>query len=276
MALMDAEKLYDQARSRGEAIPLMTTTDLQQAASVVAAAERCGAPLALGLPPVGEPLHEPVAAALEVMAERASVPIILHQQGVETEGAAMLAINRGATSLGLAAGLSEGEREAVQQAAQASSVAVLTAEDSPLRPVDTAAGSEEGLDELLAQGGDWRAWEAVLHRDEWRRRPVDHVILFNVEGLDEGGVAAMLAEGARVLGEIPGVRDLAAGVSIKPDAAYQYHWMVRFAHEGVVPYYRDHPAHVAFADGHFRPVAGNRVSIDYRHWARARGGRVLE
>jgi len=105
--------------------------------------------------------------------------------------------------------------------------------------------------------------------------PVDHVILFNVEGLDETGVQAMLEEGARMLGPIAGVRDLAAGVAVKADAAYRYHWMVRFAHPNVIPYYRDHPAHVAFADGRFRPVAGNRVSIDYRHRARARGGRAL-
>ncbi|MEW8292943.1 MAG: Dabb family protein [Candidatus Thiodiazotropha endolucinida] len=28
--------------------------------------------------------------------------------------------------------------------------------------------------------------------------------------------------------------------------------------------YREHPDHVAFADNHFRPVAGDRVSIDYQ------------
>jgi len=32
----------------------------------------------------------------------------------------------------------------------------------------------------------------------------------------------------------------------------------------VIESYRDHPEHVAYADNHFRPQAGDRISIDYQ------------
>jgi fructose-bisphosphate aldolase class II len=40
--------------------------------------------------------------------------------------------------------------------------------------------------------------------------------------------------------------------------------MVRFASAAVIDTYRDHPDHQAFADSHFRPVAGDRLTIDYQ------------
>ncbi|QGU31791.1 Dabb family protein [Thermochromatium tepidum] len=41
-------------------------------------------------------------------------------------------------------------------------------------------------------------------------------------------------------------------------------WLIRFTHEAVIDHYRDHPAHVAFADQHFRPLAPDRLTTDYR------------
>lgn len=62
----------------------------------------------------------------------------------------------------------------------------------------------------------------------------------------------------------PGVLEVVTGQAVKPDADYQYTWLVRFCHPAVIDSYRDHPLHVAFADNHFRPVAGGRISIDYQ------------
>lgn len=70
-------------------------------------------------------------------------------------------------------------------------------------------------------------------------------------------------EGREKLATIPGVREVIAGFAIKNDAQYQYCWLVRFCHKNVINSYRDHPAHVAFADNVFRPVADGRISIDY-------------
>jgi fructose-bisphosphate aldolase class II len=96
-------------------------------------------------------------------------------------------------------------------------------------------------------------------------REVEHLIVYNAAGMDPDGPRAMMAEGRRVLGSIPGVRQVITGTSIDADASYRYCWLVRFAHPAVVGSYREHPDHQAFADGRFRPVATDRISIDFRH-----------
>ncbi|MGD2082673.1 MAG: ketose-bisphosphate aldolase [Chromatiales bacterium] len=93
---------------------------------------------------------------------------------------------------------------------------------------------------------------------------VDHVIVYNVSEEAEAGVDAMMAEGRRVLGAIPGVREVIAGNAVAEDAPYRHCWLVRFAHSAVIASYREHPDHQAFADEHFRPVAQDRISIDFR------------
>ncbi|MEN8180166.1 MAG: ketose-bisphosphate aldolase [Pseudomonadota bacterium] len=111
-------------------------------------------------------------------------------------------------------------------------------------------GSADRSAEVLAQSRPWT--------------PVEHLIIYNVEGLDKAGAEAMIAEGRRVLAAIPGVREVFTGEAVKDDTKYRYTWLVRFCHPAVIDSYRVHPAHVAFADGWFRPVAGERISIDYQ------------
>jgi fructose-bisphosphate aldolase class II len=96
-------------------------------------------------------------------------------------------------------------------------------------------------------------------------REVEHLIIYNAAGLDPDATRAMVVEGRRVLGSIPGVRQVITGTSIGEEASYRHCWLVRFAHPAVVDSYRHHPDHQAFADGRFRPVATDRISIDFRH-----------
>ncbi len=93
--------------------------------------------------------------------------------------------------------------------------------------------------------------------------PIEHLIIYNVEGADDAQVERMMEEGRRVLGAIPGVRRIFTGEAVKEGAKYRFCWLVKFVHEAVIDSYRDHPDHVAFADNLFRPVAGDRISIDY-------------
>ena len=111
-------------------------------------------------------------------------------------------------------------------------------------------GSADRADEVLAVASPWR--------------PVEHVILYEVDGLDAEGVEAMKVRGREVLSRIPGVRSVVTGEAIRPDAPYRHAWLIRFCHEAVIESYRRHPDHVAFADGYFRPHAHRRVSIDFR------------
>jgi fructose-bisphosphate aldolase, class II len=110
-------------------------------------------------------------------------------------------------------------------------------------------GSAGRADAVLAE---CRAW-----------RPVEHVIVYNVSGADDGQVEAMMARGREMLATIPGVRRVFTGWAVTEGAKYRFCWLVQFAHENVIASYRDHPVHVAFADEWFRPIAGDRISIDY-------------
>ncbi len=104
--------------------------------------------------------------------------------------------------------------------------------------------------------------DAVLQScTPWRM--VEHLIIYNVSGIDEEQARRMAAEGRRILGQIPGVRHVLTGEAVKQDAKYRFCWLIRFVHEKVIDSYRDHPDHVRFADELFRPVAGDRISIDY-------------
>ena len=85
-----------------------------------------------------------------------------------------------------------------------------------------------------------------------------------VPGVEGTGAETMIAEGRRVLSTIPGVRKVFTGKTVQNDAQYRYTWLVRFCHPTVIDSYREHPDHVTFADKLFRPVAGERISIDYQ------------
>jgi fructose-bisphosphate aldolase class II len=93
--------------------------------------------------------------------------------------------------------------------------------------------------------------------------PVVHIILYNTTGLDANGIRDMMAEGKRVLSAIPGVREVFTGDVVQQDGDYQHCWVVRFADRSVIDSYRVHPDHQQFADTHFRPYAGGRISLDY-------------
>ena len=123
------------------------------------------------------------------------------------------------------------------------------------------AVSEEAERCIRLWGSAGRATEVLTQCTPWL--PVEHLIVYNVNGLDDEGVTEMMAKGRDVLSKIPGVREVATGSAVKTDAAYRYTWLVQFCHPAVIDSYRDHADHVAFADQLFRPVAGERISIDY-------------
>ena len=111
-------------------------------------------------------------------------------------------------------------------------------------------------------GSAGRAAEVLSRCRPWM--PVEHLIIYNVEGIDEAHVEMMMAEGRRMLGAIPGVREVTTGKAVQENAKYRYTWLVRFCQPAVIDSYREHPDHVAFADKLFRPVAGKRISIDFQ------------
>lgn len=133
--------------------------------------------------------------------------------------------------------------------------------------VDLKRGVKEAIGEevercLRLWGSAGRAAEVTAQCEAWL--PVEHLIIYNVEGMTDRDADAMMAEGKRVLSRIPGVRDVFLGEAVKQGATYRYCWLVRFASRAVIDSYREHPDHVAFADNLFRPFADHRISIDFQ------------
>jgi fructose-bisphosphate aldolase class II len=110
-------------------------------------------------------------------------------------------------------------------------------------------------------GSAGRAAEVLVQCRAWQ--PVEHVIVYNVEGADDAKVAAMMARGRETLSRIPGVRRVFTGWAVQQSPKFRCCWLVEFVHEKVIESYRDHPDHTAFANQLFRPIAGDRIGIDF-------------
>ncbi len=106
-----------------------------------------------------------------------------------------------------------------------------------------------------------RAADVLTECEPWQA--VEHLIIYNVSGISEQEVEKIMTQGRRVLGEIPGVREVITGRAVKDDVDYRYTWLVKFCHPNVIDSYRENPLHVEFADTWFRPVAADRISIDF-------------
>ncbi len=122
-------------------------------------------------------------------------------------------------------------------------------------------------------GSVGRAAEALSGCEAWL--PVEHVIIYNVEGISDKQVEELMMRGREVLGAIPGVRRVFTGSAVQDKAEYHFCWLVQFVHPKVIDSYRNHPDHVAFADEYFRPVAAHRISIDFAE-VNASGGLIDE
>lgn len=114
---------------------------------------------------------------------------------------------------------------------------------------------------MVNWGSVGKADEVLAVSEAWQ--PVHHVIIYNVDIDDDAQIKKMMSEGEKVLSKIPGVRRVITGKAVQKDAHYKFTWLIEFVHENVIDSYRDHPDHVAFADNLFRPVAGDRISIDF-------------
>ena len=185
------------------------------------------------------------------------LPLVIHG-GTGLSGAQFRQlIANGVTKINYYTALADAAGHCIQGNAQAAGSAGYTA---LVRGVPAPIAQEAArCIELWGSAG--RAGELLAHCRAWL--PVEHAIFYNTEGLDAAGVEAMMAEGRRVLGDIPGVQRVFTGHAVQDDAGYRYCWLVRFAAPGVIDSYREHPAHRRFADERFRPYAGGRVSIDF-------------
>jgi fructose-bisphosphate aldolase class II len=188
--------------------------------------------------------------------DRLGIPLVIHGGTGLSDAQFRALIGRGVAKINYYTALADAAaariRENVAQSERGGYTALVKGIQQPMQ------AEMERCIRLWGAAG--RAEALLAECEPWT--PVDHLIVYNLqEGAD---AATLMAEGRRVLGAIPGVRQVFTGTAIQDGARYRYCWNVRFCHPAVVDSYREHPDHLAFADRLFRPVAGDRLSIDFR------------
>lgn len=285
--LCDLRDMIQGAAGDGFALPCFDVPDLALATAAMEAATDMDSPVVLH-PTRDTALLMPALGALTRLAP---IPCAMVLSNVGDRGDAAEAIRLGAAGLAVA----PADRPHLADMAEACAIALLVppAPHSPPPPGFLWLGGElaeavaapvarrqsesdrslpwEDLIETAHKAARGRAaaaigrcgsagWGEKLASRCRLRREVDHVVLYNAEG----EVADMVAEGLRDLAAVPGVRQVFAGRAVTADARYAHAWVVRFVDAGVIDWYRDHPLHARFADHRFRPVAGDRMTIDFR------------
>lgn len=114
---------------------------------------------------------------------------------------------------------------------------------------------------LRMWGSAGRAAEVLVQCQTWA--PIEHVIIYNVDGATDAEVDSIMTQGRKSLSQIPGVRHVFTGWAVNQNSRFRCCWLIQFVHSKVIDSYRDHPDHVAFANQLFRPIAGDRISIDF-------------
>jgi hypothetical protein len=283
MPVVGFPELYQHAADRQYGLALVNVHALSIARGVLDSAAGQDAPLVLGVN--GDRLADGLLPSLESMARQATSPLSLLGSRIENSEQAVLAIRLGCNALVLANSLNEAAAAELRELGASCGIpvfehnalsGVLVDVDEELQPGKLgvlAQASWQQLDASVAQaasnlldglfnkqGSAGQGSAAMKVCKPWH--PVEHLIIYNTT-VDDAKSAELAAEGRRVLDNIPGVRATWSGRAVKDDAGYRWCWLFRFAHAAVIDSYRVHPDHVAYADNHFRPIAGDRVSIDY-------------
>lgn len=273
MPLVHVVDLLEHARDTGYRVAVFELVSLDHIVPIIEAAARAAAPVILTFAADTGRSLVPALAAAVAAAHVATVPVVIEVRAAPDGEAVAGAIRGGANSILLcpAADAAPERIEAAMGVARAGGVPVFVLFDASIPtgyrdyrrlPATHEAVGTEAERGLAEAGGNGRATDALAACRPWRE--VEHLIVYNVkDGHDARFVEQMTAHGRAVLGAIPGVRRVFTGRALRGDDRYQYCWLVRFANPAVVASYRDHSDHVAFADTHFRPVAADRISIDF-------------
>ena len=283
MTIVNLSALHDHASTENYSLAVARAFNLAVARGILACADKVDAPVLLATG--GSEFNDGLLPSLEAMAAQARVPVAILGVSIENARQAVEAIRSGCQAVVPANNVSRAEGEEIRRIAGSCGITVVDTVSATLVPVDNE------LEKATLQADDrlsssWQAFhqtimqttQTIMHGtftrigacgkghaaleacEAWH--PVEHLIIYNVSA-DETVAAELAAEGRRVLAAIPGVRAAISGRAVQGNARYQRCWLIRFADAAVIDSYRNHPDHVAYADQHFRPVADDRISIDY-------------
>jgi fructose-bisphosphate aldolase class II len=191
--------------------------------------------------------------------EAVGIPLVIHGgTGLSDEQYRSL-IDNGVAKINYYTALADAAGERIRANAQVDARAGYTGLVKGMR--DAIREEVERCMRLWGSAG--RAAEVLVQCQAWQ--PVEHVIIYNVEHAADAQVEAMMARGREVLSSIPGVRRVVTGWAVADNPRYRFCWLIEFANRAVIDSYREHPLHKQFADDLFRPLAVDRVSVDFEH-----------
>lgn len=282
MTLVDANQLLASAKRQGFSLCTFELPDPSLADAVLSGAEVAKSPVILQ---VNSSMDlEGIMPTIEASARRSTAPTVICCQAdsmdqvvrainlgcngidCESKNATAVAKSCGVTVVNLVENsaiishINNLDRIATEQCRKTSGKADF---------MDHIKGVQEAVrDEvarcLHAAGSSGRARTVLSECAIWSN--VEHCIIYNVTEEDEERPSAesLMAEGRRALAKIPGVREVITGLALTPDAQYRYCWIIKFVHPSVIDSFRHHPDHVKFANTRFRPIASDRISIDFQ------------
>lgn len=133
--------------------------------------------------------------------------------------------------------------------------------------IELKAGVKEAIGQevercLRLWGSAGRAAEVLTQCEPWT--PVEQLIMYNVERINDQQSSAIMEQGRQLLATIPGVREVFAGEALKEDSKFRFCWRVRFCHRAAIDSYREHPHFTEFNNTLFRPMLGDQISINYQ------------
>lgn len=123
------------------------------------------------------------------------------------------------------------------------------------------AVAEEAGRCMLLLGAAGRAAEILTQSRAWLN--VEHIVAYNAPFSSEAELRAVMKEGQRMLGGIPGVRDVLVGSVTDKSARYRHCWLVRLTSPAALENFRQHPDHAAFEERWLWPVTADRIVGDY-------------
>lgn len=110
-------------------------------------------------------------------------------------------------------------------------------------------------------GSAGRAAEVMMQCRPWCS--VQHVVICSLDHPPDTQVEHMVGRGSEALAEIPGVRRVISGWTVREALRFRLCWLVEVAHESVVASWRERPDHATLAGKLLRPIAGDRLSVDF-------------
>ncbi len=284
MSIVKFSDLHNHAQQQAYKLPLIQAHASPLVKGILDCATQLNAPIALTVD--GDQLENNVLPSIELMARQTPIPIALLAKNIQNATQATLAIRLGCNALLPADSLDEKKTVEIHQIAESCGIEQIQRDtlqnscieiDEELQlenlQITTQASSWKQLETQITEavttqlpeplhqtGAPGHGQAASIACEPWQ--PIEHLIIYDTS-CEEAESEKLAAEGLRVLDQIPGVRATWSGRAVKADVEYPWCWLIRFAHPAVIDSYREHPDHVAYADTHFRPVAGGRISIDY-------------